>query len=612
MRQAFPSRIWLLLVSMLLTARSASTADLGRLIRSHKDALDQQRDAVDRIKGDEDDLRVGDDGDLDVVLTDAREKAVGIGALDDKRLRSFQQCNSMPSGYCCGMSPKMIRLETSSHGECACSGPQKSGHYTTQAAIDNYCNQVMQPCEQLSHVACCGMSPQMIRVSDDSDMCWCSGPHGNDDSLYNTQASITDWCSEVIRPCSGLSTGHCCHLQPAQLLQGSGNACYCSGPLTGSNVTSQLLIDKSCQEVIQPCEKLSRAACCGLNPPQVRYNDGAGKCWCSGPVQGEDFEHQTAIEDWCGAVAGSAATSLVKQSPAPSTAPETKPCNELSEAQCCASAPKRFRLQLGDNRCMCSSTQGHGVFYTQQAVDTHCAMTVRLCDDLTEEECCAASRAKVGIDNRGEQIAVGTGSDAFCACTDAQLHGRIAHHEVIANACQELVTSCHDLTQGDCCLKSPKQIRQESGDNCWCVPLLKEDAAVDSLFKSQKDVDDMCDMLVKSCDVLLEEDCCAFTPKQVRVQDSSGRCYCRGPHLAGEKNWDQQSIDQSCREVPAKAQGPAQLDAPRKQQTRAALGQNPLLVGVPASLASQDEEAEVFQLNSRHSSLPPSLEQDLM
>jgi len=385
-------------------------------------------------------------------------------------------------------------------------------------------------------------------------------------------------------------------------------------------VTSQLLIDKACQQVIQPCDKLSRAACCGLSPPQVRYNDGAGKCWCSGPVAGEDFEVQTAIDDWCNAVAGSAGTtSLVKQS---QQSPTTKPCNELSEAQCCASAPKQFRLELGDNRCMCSSTEVHGVFYTQQAIDTHCAMTVRLCDDLTEEECCAASRAKVGIDNRGEQIAVGTGSNAFCACTDAQLHGRIAHHEVIENACKELVKSCQDLTQGECCLKSPMQIRQESGGNCWCAPL-KEDAAVENLFKSQQDVDDMCNMLVKSCDVLLEEDCCAFTPKQVRVQDSSGRCYCRGPHLAGEKNWDQQSIDQSCREVPTKAQALPQLDASRKQQqpnqtagaivgrqTPAALGPNPLLVGVPASLASQDEE--VFELNSRHSSLPPSLEQDLM
>eukprot|EP00441_Pelagodinium_beii_P018098 CAMPEP_0197658486 /NCGR_PEP_ID=MMETSP1338-20131121/45265_1 /TAXON_ID=43686 ORGANISM="Pelagodinium beii, Strain RCC1491" /NCGR_SAMPLE_ID=MMETSP1338 /ASSEMBLY_ACC=CAM_ASM_000754 /LENGTH=636 /DNA_ID=CAMNT_0043235083 /DNA_START=160 /DNA_END=2070 /DNA_ORIENTATION=- len=635
----------------MLTAFPAVASD-GRLIRSDKDRL-LQGDAVDGIKGDQD-LRVEFDGyggtreaAIDALgayrqaehlaIEDDREKPVGISSQDDTHLQSWQRCNSMPSGYCCGMSPKMIRLQTSGTDGCACGGPQRRGAYTTQAAIDNYCNQVMQPCQQLSHIACCDMSPQMIRVStDDSDMCWCSGPHNG--GLYQTQAAINDWCSQVIRPCSALSDGHCCHLQPAQLRQGSDDKCWCTGPLVGSNVTTQQQIDIACSEVIQPCDKLSRSACCGMNPPQVRYKDGIGQCWCSGPVAEEQFKSQDEIDEWCAAVTGPT-TSTSTSPPAP------KPCNQLSEAQCCAKSPKKFRLQEGDNRCICSSKETHGIFHTQQAIDTHCAMAVRLCDDMTEEDCCAADRALVGIDSNGDQTAIRTGPDAYCTCTDAQLHGRIAHREVIDRACKEIVRPCKDVPEGECCLKSPKQIRKQSGENCWCSPW-KEEHAAGSIFKSQKDVDDMCGLIVKQCDVLLEEDCCTHNPKQVRVRDSSGNCYCRGPHLAGDKNWDQQSIDQSCREVlgkptdlrqilsdtlktysnhqaplaqePAPGIGAANLSAAvpplltggnhaQMQESRnllPPLHPNPLLHVAPGSTGSQDKED--FQLGSRHSSLAPS------
>jgi len=50
------------------------------------------------------------------------------------------QCDDMPSGFCCGLSPKKIRIDTGEE-KCACAGPEEGGKFGTQEAIDKYCKE---------------------------------------------------------------------------------------------------------------------------------------------------------------------------------------------------------------------------------------------------------------------------------------------------------------------------------------------------------------------------------------------------------------------------------------------------------------------------------------
>ncbi|CAJ1449736.1 unnamed protein product [Effrenium voratum] len=480
----------------------------------------------------------------------------GIGDAEEADLEvPSQHCSDMPSGFCCGLSPKKIRVETGENA-CACEGPESSGKFQTQEAIDHYCTEVVQPCNQLSHVVCCDMAPKMIRQHDGKDQCWCSGPQPN--STYSTQPAIDEWCASVVKPCSAMSEGHCCHMQPRQIRQGSGDKCWCSGPAVGSEFDTQAEIDAACSQVVKPCSSVSRESCCAMAPAQVRYNDRRNGCWCSGPVLGEAYSSQMMIDEWCGRVRGKTSstttttklTTTILTTTTTFTTTTTKTgrtttttsLSTLScdEAMCCAMTPKRAMLRQIGNRCFCAELSSHPDLKSQEAVDAHCASVVKPCPQFRQEDCCQLTPAKYLV---GDDIGVQTGVDPsqMCTCAGPLKASRYTEQEAIDSACGKLFTPCSELQEVHCCLSSPMRFRDGSGDRCFC-----SGPVAHGRFKSQEVIDERCSDELKSCDDLKVASCCAKTPKQVRVSDGMGGCWCSGPFRNGNTTYTQQVIEAKC------------------------------------------------------------------
>lgn len=450
------------------------------------------------------------------------------------------QCSDMPSGFCCGLSPKKIRVEAGGE-KCACGGPKEGGRFSSQAAIDQYCSEVAQPCDQLSHVTCCDSVPKRIRHHDGKGQCWCSSPQN--ESSHNTQESIDEWCSSVIRPCTSLSEGHCCHMHPKQIRQGSGDKCWCSGPQKGGRFQTQELIDAACKEVVKPCPLVPRARCCTMSPKQIRYNDGNNQCWCSGPVVGEAFSSQIAVDEWCQKVLPTTTTTTVQTTTTTSTPwLSNLTCEEVSEAECCAMAPKRWRATQKDDRCYCADAVPGSNFSSQQAIDAHCALVVRPCQQMRQEDCCTMSPSKYLVgDDRGEQAGVGEGSTKMCTCTGPLKDGRFTEQKAIDGACARLWSPCSPIQKAQCCLSEPARMREGRGKRCFCAGPSPVGA-----YKSQKEIDEECNKIVQSCDDLSASDCCSQMPAQVRVSDGYERCWCSAPFSYGNISYSQQQIDFVC------------------------------------------------------------------
>jgi len=451
-----------------------------------------------------------------------------------------RQCSEMPSGFCCGLSPKRIRLDTGAE-KCACGGPGDSEKFSTQTDIDRYCSQVVQPCDQISHVTCCDSAPKMIRHHDGKGQCWCSGPQN--DSAYSTQASIDDWCSAVIRPCPTLSEGHCCHMQPKQTRQGSGEKCWCSGPLKGGPYATQQLIDTACSEVVKPCSLVPRGRCCSMSPKQIRYNDGNDQCWCSGPVVGEAFSSQLTIDEWCNRAFPTTTTSTTTTTTTTTTLwMSNLTCEEVSEAACCAMSPKRWRAGYGNGRCYCANASvADSPFKSQQAIDAHCALLVRPCHQMRQEDCCMRSPNKylVGDDN-GTEIGVGESKTKMCTCTGPLKATRFTEQQAIDEACSQLWTPCSPLQKAQCCLNIPARMQEGRGKKCFCSGPSSAGA-----YKTQKDVEAACNKIIQPCDVLNVSACCSKMPAEVRVRDRD-KCWCSTPFSYGNLTYSQQKIDFLC------------------------------------------------------------------
>eukprot|EP00434_Breviolum_minutum_P021613 symbB.v1.2.019076.t1/scaffold1542.1/size112718/11 len=451
------------------------------------------------------------------------------------------QCSEMPSGFCCGLSPKKIRIDAGDEN-CACAGPEGGGKFGTQEAIDKYCKEVIQPCKQLSHVVCCEMSPKMIRHHDGNDQCWCSGPQAN--TSYSTQSAIDDWCAAVIKPCSAVSEGHCCHMRPKQVRQGAGDKCWCSGPSLGTRFPSQAHIDQACSKVVKSCSEISRTECCSLSPKQIRYNDGQDGCWCSGPVVGEVYSTQKLLDEWCEKATAITTTTTTATTHTTTTIGTTtiaaKDCNEVSEAMCCAMTPKRTMMKLPGNKCICAAVNSTIKFQTQEAIDASCGEIVRPCASFRQEDCCTASprRYLVG-DDAGVQAAVGT--DKMCTCAGPLKGSRYTQQEAINEACSRFFTPCSELQQVSCCLSSPAKFRDGSGDQCFCYGPSPRGSV-----KTQQDIDKKCSQEIKSCTMHPVATCCSKSPKEVRVSDGVGRCWCSGPFVNGNMSYSQDMINSMC------------------------------------------------------------------
>jgi len=481
------------------------------------------------------------------VISDAEETTVDsegmVESLNSSSLSGLQ-CSDMPSGFCCGLSPKKVRIDAGDDN-CACGGPEGSGKFATQDDIDKYCKEVIQPCKQLSHVVCCDMLPKMIRHHDGKDQCWCSGPQPN--STYTTQADIDDWCAAVIKPCSSVSEGHCCHMYPKQIRQGTEEKCRCSGPSLGTKFPSQAHIDQACSKIVKPCSETSRATCCSRSPKQIRYNNGRDGCWCSGPVVGETYSTQIQIDQWCSRVS-TITTSTTTATPKTTTVPSTTmhadvDCDEVSEAMCCALAPKRALVRQAADRCFCAGPDSSSLkFKTQDAIDDMCATVVRSCTSFRQEDCCqmVPRRYLVG-DERGVQTAVGAGTTKMCTCASPQKGSRYTEQQAIDQACSRFFTPCRELQEASCCLASPAQFREGSGDHCFC-----SGPSQVGTFKTQQGIDKKCEEEVKPCASLQAGTCCSKEPKQVRVTDGFGHCWCSGPFLNGNMSYSQEMIRSMC------------------------------------------------------------------
>lgn len=470
------------------------------------------------------------------------EFAYSTDGLDPDSSSLNLQCDDMPSGFCCGLSPKKIRIDTGDE-KCACAGPEEGGKFGTQEAIDKYCKEVIQPCKQLSHVVCCDMSPKMIRHHDGNDQCWCSGPQPN--TSYSTQPAIDDWCASVIKPCSAVSEGHCCQMHPKQIRQGAGDKCWCSGPSLGTRFPSQAHIDQACSEVVKPCSEITRTQCCSLSPKQIRYNDGRDGCWCSGPVKGEPYSTQIMIDEWCAkamAITTSTTTATSHITTAPTTTTTTLAtvdCNEVSEAKCCAMTPKHTVVRLPGDRCYCAS---NSTGKSQQAIDASCAEVMRPCTSFRQEDCCQASPRKYLVgDQKGVQTAVGTDDTKMCTCAGPLKGSRYTQQQAIHEACSRLFTPCSQLQQVSCCLSSPAKSRDGRGNQCFC-----SGPSPRGLLKTQQDIDTKCSEEIQSCKSLPAVACCSKIPRQVRVGDGAGRCWCSGPFVNGNVSHSQEMINSLC------------------------------------------------------------------
>mmetsp|Transcript_84508 Transcript_84508/g.149588 ORF Transcript_84508/g.149588 Transcript_84508/m.149588 type:complete len:1666 (-) Transcript_84508:29-5026(-) len=440
-------------------------------------------------------------------------------------------CGEMSDTYCCSLPLPMMRVElidsNSTTRECMC---QPAGNDLTQEQINSTCRDILRPCVFSNYTAtleiesqdllCCHMSPKKIRLSSQSGLCWCNGPYNaTDGGMSLNQTYIDKYCQGVEdavnlvrRPCDELSSAQCCQLSPKRYRASTDSGlCSCVAAVPSLD---QLAIDTQCSQIVKDCIHLPDSLCCEKNPPEIRVMGKNGKCWCSGPFTMDDGKY----------IAQSVVTEYCKNG--------EKPCGPATVAECCSSYPKQMSVRQGNGKCTCSGpgfSPSLKYYVTQKEIDANCSKEVQSCHSLSPATCCGHSPRKARM-----------GNGKFCTCTGPLNASGVEYNQSFLDAlCEHTVKPCSEMPLDHCCMAWPKMMRVQGDDSmCYC--------STPTEAYGQAEIDESCNhyILPMPCENITATHCCEMYPRRVRVELGGGMCQCKSSQDIEGRNYS--SIEAEC------------------------------------------------------------------
>jgi len=470
-------------------------------------------------------------------------------AIDANCSETVKDCAELPDSACCERNPPEMRVR-GNDGKCWCSGPFSvdDGSYINRDTVTAYCYHDNKPCGPVTNAVCCSFYPKQTSVSLPNGRCACSGPS----TKYNiTQTSIEATCASQVQACHGLSPASCCSYTPKRARMGNGNLCTCTGPVNMSGaIYDQNFLDAHCAQTVKQCSEMPVDHCCMAWPKMKRTEDvhPLTTCYCSGPTEAFD---QVAIDESCDHI-------------------PAVPCIAMSISHCCEMYSKKVRVELADGKCQCKSARELG--RSDAEVQEECHKILSPCSfsnvsktaryESHDLQCCSMSPKRMRMQN----------SQKHCWCNGPLVsHGTNITQSVIDAWCDNMSgilsqrkRPCKEVSEGECCTKSPKQILLKNiSGMCWCSP-----AEVDGqgIGYNQSTIDQICDQAVKPCDEISEGQCCSMRPKRMWAQDGQ-RCFCSGPN----KTTNQKAINAKCDKIVKSCQRLTMADCCRDHSPSQAL-----------------------------------------